>query len=68
MSSLRPKSATPQPGPEHFPPLKLQTSPDLFVNMVVKSFPETNEEDGHPPTRMSGRTFFASKGLLLLKN
>lgn len=43
--------------PEHFPPLKLQTSPDLFANMVVKSFSEKNEE--------FGRRFFCGKSLLL---
>lgn len=32
--------------PEHFAPLKLQTSPDLFVNMVVKNFGEKNEGFG----------------------
>lgn len=40
---------SPDQVPECFPPLKLQASPDIFVN-IVKSFGEKNEE--------FGRTFF----------
>lgn len=45
--------------PEHFPPVKLQTSPDLFVNMVVKSFGEKNEEFGR--TFVVVRAFYFSR-------
>jgi len=46
--------------PEHFPPLKVQTSPDLFLNTVVKIFGDKNEK--------FGTTFFCGQSLLLLKN
>lgn len=41
MSSLGFKSATPQ---EDLSPLKLQTGPDLYVNIVVKNCGEKNAE------------------------